>query len=504
MRQAARRGARAAGGPTAAAVASLSAAAAAVAATTDSKPQDGYAVAAAEVMAAAAAASRARAEAADNALGAVVAAHHRAATAAAPGGPAGRSGRNIAAENLAIRAAAAAAAHPTGGLPPVEETAPVVIDAGATAGAVALYTLRGGRPGAPTWVCTTESADAMMREVAAVAVTRGCAPRVADAVHEAVAAAAAADTQGYSWFVISDATPDSVASYLEKRLNLEVPDAALAARGMVPANDAAASAAAAAAPEPSAVPLMVVFDRFSSTRDKYFLDVDVAAAAAAAAALPAAPSDADLMLASLPTPAAIAAWLARVAAGEVSPTLLGAPRPAGDAYPGIPDLALVVSDSFADIVLDPSRDVVLEAYMTDCPMCMALAARVRMLATLAARHFPWVRVGAMNIDDNDRPVRLLGGGVGGTHTHRHARTHTLTSYPHPHPISAARMDAGAGVPHHPAVQCRRRRRQQVVWCGMRGGACSFAGDCACRCQWAAALWTGGVRQPAVRAVVGLL
>ncbi len=60
-------------------------------------------------------------------------------------------------------------------------------------------------------------------------------------------------------------------------------------------------------------------------------------------------------------------------------------------------------------MLDPSRDVLLEAYLSSCPMCMCLAPRVRMLGQLAAAHFPRVRVAVMNVDDNDRPLDWMPG-----------------------------------------------------------------------------------------------
>lgn len=111
----------------------------------------------------------------------------------------------------------------------------------------------------------------------------------------------------------------------------------------------------------------------------------------------------------VPSPAHITAWLDGIAAGSVSPTLLGEPRPEGDKHPYFPFLSQVTSDSWAEIVLDPHRDVCLEAYMTDCPMCMALGARIRMAGYLADRYFPFVKVAVMNIDDNDRPKQWMPG-----------------------------------------------------------------------------------------------
>jgi hypothetical protein len=97
--------------------------------------------------------------------------------------------------------------------------------------------------------------------------------------------------------------------------------------------------------------------------------------------------------------------------GELSPVLLGQPRPPGDLAEGSAHLIEVVVDSFDELVLDPYADVLLEAYTRTCDACKAFAPRYRMLAALAAEASTGsggggvrLRVARMDIADNDRQV----------------------------------------------------------------------------------------------------
>jgi hypothetical protein len=133
-------------------------------------------------------------------------------------------------------------------------------------------------------------------------------------------------------------------------------------------------------------------------------------------------------------PADLEAFVAGFARGALQPFLFSQPPPnAANTHPAFPFLGVAVADTFGAVVLDPARDVALESFLSDCPMCMSLAARVRMAAyvadkflqpqyvdeavlaaekrgntALAARlrserpALP-VRVAIMNVDDNDRP-----------------------------------------------------------------------------------------------------
>ena len=111
----------------------------------------------------------------------------------------------------------------------------------------------------------------------------------------------------------------------------------------------------------------------------------------------------------LPFPSDVANHVNRVVSGELNPTLVGKPRPVGDHVPLHPSLTQVVGSSFRNIVLDPKYDVCLEAYLSNCPMCMCLAPRIRMLALLAHTYFPHVKVAVMNVDENDRPMEWMPG-----------------------------------------------------------------------------------------------
>lgn len=72
------------------------------------------------------------------------------------------------------------------------------------------------------------------------------------------------------------------------------------------------------------------------------------------------------------------------------------------------DLYEVVTDSFDELVLDPKVDVLVEGYTPRCDACKAFAPRMRMLATLAAKHWPGrARIACFNILDNDRPTEHM-------------------------------------------------------------------------------------------------
>lgn len=72
------------------------------------------------------------------------------------------------------------------------------------------------------------------------------------------------------------------------------------------------------------------------------------------------------------------------------------------------DLYEVVTDSFEELVLDPAVDVLLEGYTPRCDACKAFAPRMRMLASLAAKHWPGrARIAGFNILDNDRPTEHM-------------------------------------------------------------------------------------------------
>jgi Thioredoxin len=95
--------------------------------------------------------------------------------------------------------------------------------------------------------------------------------------------------------------------------------------------------------------------------------------------------------------------------GGLQPTMMGQARPPKDRNANCEDLYEVVTDSFDDVVLDPEVDVLLEGYTPKCDACKAFGPRMRMLASLVAKHYGSgrLKIACMNILDNDRPVAYM-------------------------------------------------------------------------------------------------
>ena len=316
----------------------------------------------------------------------------------------------------------------------------------------AMYVLKTARP-AVTTVTSADDAIEATHTIGVVTVTRGCHPAVAAAVQAQLSSAAKSDQSGLVWYLVSDATPPDAVSALEQRMGIEIDDV---------------YGAAAADDVEGALPTVLLADRYKATYRKYLLPLEAQVEAAVAAvekdgaqnnsATADAPSSSSLLpdqvrfllSAAVPSATTLSAWAGRVLTGAVQPTLLGEPRPQGDAHPTFPWLKVVTSSSFSDVVLDPAADVAVEAYLTDCPMCMALGARVRMAGYLAHKYFPYVRVGVMNVDNNERPRQWMPGPAfptiqmfngGGNHSascsklggptckHHHHHSHQLAASP---------------------------------------------------------------------------
>jgi hypothetical protein len=269
---------------------------------------------------------------------------------------------------------------------------------------------RGGGGGAPLAPLTAlPPGGALGGEVAVVGVARGCTPAAAEALQSSLRAAAAAGAGGggLAWYLVTDATPAAVAAALEARLHVELPEAG----------------------ERGALPFVVLIDRAGTSKErrKWLMPVAPAAAAeagdaeggGAAGGAGGAAGEDGLALAAVPYPSAVVAFLDRALAGSVAPTLLGEVRAPAPLLPlpslppppppnhGHPYVTPVTSATWEAVVLgNGSRDVVLEAYLSNCPMCMCLAPRVAMAGEVAARFFPPsapVAVAAVNVDFNDRP-----------------------------------------------------------------------------------------------------
>jgi hypothetical protein len=93
--------------------------------------------------------------------------------------------------------------------------------------------------------------------------------------------------------------------------------------------------------------------------------------------------------------------------GTLKPTLLGQSRPIRDRNIHCRSLFEVVTDSFHEIVLDPTKDVLLESYTKRCDACKAFAPRMRMFAQLCEKYLPSLLVAEIDILENDRDITHL-------------------------------------------------------------------------------------------------
>jgi hypothetical protein len=226
------------------------------------------------------------------------------------------------------------------------------------------------------------------REVALVADSRGCSEQVVEIVKRTVEEAALADKHGLSFYLITDETPENVLLYLRQSLYFE---------NYSHKKNKMKKDTSDKSNNNTTIPSFIIFDRAASTRNKFMMEVND---------IEKKTEKEDI---NLPYPSDLVKYINSVVSGSLHPTLLGKPRRIADDVPLHPYVTQVVASSFRDLVLDPSYDVCLEAYLSNCPMCMCLAPRIRMLAQLAHIHFPHVKVAVMNVDENDRPMEWLPG-----------------------------------------------------------------------------------------------
>ena len=248
-------------------------------------------------------------------------------------------------------------------------------------------------------VCSLRSLDDLERlghSRSVILVAQGHAAGVAAAAAADFSAAAAILEARFpgqlSFYVIDNASHTTAAKALLTRLGLE--------------HDA---------------PFAVILDRFIETEEKYLMRQRTA-----------------------PSSAEITTFVSDFIAGSLTPAMLGQPRPPLDRSESWPQLWEVVTDSFNDVVLDPTADVFLEALSPRCNACMAYAPRMRMLSFLAAVHAPRLRVATMDILSNDKPracIPEVGGGrlngLGGGIASGHGRPSGDTVPPHRLPVCAS-------------------------------------------------------------------
>ena len=85
-------------------------------------------------------------------------------------------------------------------------------------------TLKATRTTSPvTRVASLGDVRTLGSETAVVGIARGCDPLVGEALLASMEAAAALDTHGLTWYLVSNATPDAVVGALESRVRVEVP-----------------------------------------------------------------------------------------------------------------------------------------------------------------------------------------------------------------------------------------------------------------------------------------
>lgn len=230
-----------------------------------------------------------------------------------------------------------------------------------------IYTLHLMRP-RPQPVRSLVDAKEALRAVAVVFSTRGCHPDVAKALLDTATRFYAGDKAGFAVYVVDDATPADVVDWLAHYSGLAFSEPWSGGSGRGEGASAGSS------------PLIAILNRASATHRKYVMPL--AAARADTSALRAA-------LHALPTGASVSAFTEAWIAGGISPTLYGQLAPPGAQDPAEPALAVVsdappphpsyilaflreartlthcifllqvTSQNFQEIVLDPSRDVLL-------------------------------------------------------------------------------------------------------------------------------------------------
>lgn len=154
-------------------------------------------------------------------------------------------------------------------------------------------------------------------------------------------------------------------------------------------------------------------------------------------------------------------------------------------WAALQDLYEVVTDSFEELVLDPAVDVLLEGYTPRCDACKAFAPRMRMLATLAAKHWPGrARIAGFNILDNDRPTEHM------PEKWTPSLRLFLADNDHDDGSNRAGADAGGGSTSKPAAAAAGKTKCSVLFqygkdstggargAGAAGGAGAAASDAA--------------------------
>lgn len=102
---------------------------------------------------------------------------------------------------------------------------------------------------------------------------------------------------------------------------------------------------------------------------------------------------------------AVSAFVESFIAGSVAPSVKSEPIPTEQASGAA---HVVVAHSYADVVMDPSRDVLLEFYAPWCGHCKSLAPKYDELARLFAPHAARVTIAKVDATLNDVPDEIQG------------------------------------------------------------------------------------------------
>lgn len=249
-----------------------------------------------------------------------------------------------------------------------------------------------------------QDAIAIDREISIIGIVRGCDASITESMVSTLDAVSKLDTNNFRYYIVTNDTPSDVVEWLEESLHMTLPETFSSTTTTIDNTNS------------NNIPMLAIFDRPGNTRRKFIYDpMDTTTRTTINNQGSTDDFDTtnesmdDILLSTVPYPSQLKQFMDLFVQSKLQPTYLGSERPLDDADPHHPSLTKIVASSWNDIVMDPLHDVCLEAYLTNCPMCMCLAPRIRMLSILAKNYFPHVRIGAMNVDENDRPMDWMPG-----------------------------------------------------------------------------------------------
>lgn len=228
-------------------------------------------------------------------------------------------------------------------------------------------------------------------EVCVILVSRGSHPAMVETATRTLESVVAADKAGFNFYVVSDNTPDDILKYLEDVFETSFP------KKYSESSESTAE-----------VPIFFIADRYGSQKARYLIPQNDTES------IPVVETEQDgditeisdlteAQVDAIPLPTTISSTMQAVVEGTCRRHLQGEAEPRGDVF-----VTEVTADNWYDVVLDSTKDVVLDSYLTNCPMCMCLHPRMSMLAQLVKFTFPspareTLRIASINVTENDRP-----------------------------------------------------------------------------------------------------